>query len=89
MDGLGTLGTIVIVVAFTCLRSWTKMKKDWITLIMSEPTILYAFLKKLILNPSGSGALLSLWENKEILNFTIHWQGTCFEREIISEEEPH
>jgi hypothetical protein len=63
-DGLGTLGIKDIVVAFTCLRSRPEKKKDRITLIVSDPTILQVFLKKLTMKPFGSRALLSLRENR-------------------------
>jgi len=63
-EGLGTLGIKDIVVAFTCLRSQQKKKKDRITLIVSGSIILQDFLKKPILKPSRPGALLSLKEKR-------------------------
>jgi hypothetical protein len=85
-DGLGTLGIKCIVVAFTCLRSRPREKKDRLALIVSRPTILQDFLKKPTLKPSRPGALLSFREKRVFLissSVIGESQYICFEDEII------
>jgi hypothetical protein len=73
IKGLGTLGIRVIVVAFTSFRSRLELKKEQITQIVSIPTILQAFLKNHILNPSGLGALRkkrTFWISSSIIGIS-------------------
>jgi hypothetical protein len=47
------------------------MKKERITLIVSEPTIIHAFLKETHIESIRSGSLIILKREKDLQNFII------------------
>ena len=57
VEGLLTLGTRVIIVAFTTPSNLPELRNDWMAWATSEwITTSQAFLKKQVVNPSGPRA---------------------------------